>query len=174
MVLKRISRRLSLMVAAVGIAGAIAIAAASGAFAANVSGILTGADGRPAGGSQIHFEQRLTHDLFLLRTDSDGKFSIDLPPGAYDLRGDRGAMISAGIVVDDGDLALGKLVACGGWSIFHREGVPEGLVTTPAPSTANLPPIQFVTGQAAAEAASAAPATKTPQTPLVSTLPPAK
>ncbi len=172
MVLKRISRRFILTLAAASVAGAIATA--SGAFAASVSGILTGADGRPIGGSQIHFEQSITHDLFLLRTDSDGKFSIDLPPGAYDLRGDRGAMIDAGIIVHDDDLGLGKLVARGGWSIFHREGVSEGLVTTPAPSTANLPPVRFVTGEAATEAASAAPATNTPQTPLVSTPPAAK
>jgi len=148
------------MLAAVGIAGAIATA--SGAFAANVSGILIGADGRPASGSQIHFEQRVTHDLFLLRTGPDGKFSTDLPPGAYDLRGDRGALIGAGIIVHDDDLALGKLVAPGGWSIFNREGVLEGLATTPAPSTANLPPVPFVTGEGGAEAVSSAPATKMP------------
>ncbi len=157
-------RRFIAMLAILGIVGA----AASPACAALVSGTLTGA---ASGGRQIHFENRVTHDLFLLSTDPDGKFSVDLPPGSYDLRGDRGAIIGSPIVVDESDLALGKIAGSDGWgaSIFHREGVLEGLVATPAPSTANLPSIEAEATEPGTPMAPPAPAPKQSQVPLLST-----
>ncbi len=157
------------MLAVLGIAGA----AGSPAFAANVSGILTTVDGKAASSRQIHFEDLVTHDLFLIMTDRDGKFSVDLPPGSYDLRSDRGAILGPPIAVDEADLALGNIVQPIGWRglIFRREGVLKGVVTTPAPSTANIPP--FAPVVAGAPAASPAPIATQPQVPLLYT-PPAK
>ena len=155
------------MLAVLGIAGA----AGSPASAANVSGVLITVDGRAARGRQIHFEDRVTHDLFLIMTDIDGKFSVDLPPGSYDLRSDRGAIMGPMIAVDEADIALGNVVQPSGWRglIFQREGVLKGVVTTPAPSTANIPPFEpAVAGEAGAPAASPASTTKRPQVPLLS------
>ncbi len=160
------------MLAVLGIAGV----AGSPAFAANVSGVLITVDGKAARSRQIHFEDRVTHDLFLIMTDRDGKFSLDLPPGSYDLRSDRGAIMGPMIVVDEAGIALGNIVQPSGWRglIFQREGVLKGVVTTPAPSTANIAPFEpVVAGEAGAPAASPAPTAKRPQVPLLST-PPAK
>jgi len=151
---------------------AIAGTARSHAFAANVSGVLITVGGKAAPGCQIHFEDRVTHDLFLIMTDRDGKFSVDLPPGSYDLRSDRGAIMGPLIVVDEADIALGSIVQPSGWRglIFRREGVLKGVVTTSAPSTANIPPFPpVVAGEAGAPAASPAPTAKQPQVPLLST-----
>ena len=160
-------RRLIAMLAVAGIVGA----AGSSAFAANVSGNLVTVDGKAARNRQIHFENRVTHDLFLIMTLNDGKFSIDLPPGSYDLRSERGAIMGSLIDVDEADLALGNIVLPIGWrgSIFQREGVLKGIVTSPAPSTANISPFPPVM---AGEAGAPATATQS-QAPLLSP-PPAK
>jgi hypothetical protein len=158
-------RRLIAMLAVAGIVGA----AGSSAFAANVSGNLVTVDGKAARNRQIHFENRVTHDLFLIMTVRDGQFSIDLPPGSYDLRSDRGAIMGPLIDVDEADVALGDIVQRAGWrgQIFQREGVLKGILATPAPSTANIPPFPPVMAdEAAGPAASSMPNTK-PQVPLV-------
>jgi hypothetical protein len=113
------------------------------AQAAVVSGILTAPDGRPASDRQIHFENRITKVLFLMRTDSDGKFAADLPPGTYDLRREKGPIIRAGIKVDDVNDDLGKVAetTVDFWSyLFELEALGERVVNSPAPATANLPP----------------------------------
>ena len=82
---------------------AMVVSVSSGAIsaqAAQVSGILTTPDGHPVSDRQIHFENRVTGVLYLVRTDPDGKFSAHLPPGVYDLRQERGPIIRAGIGVD--------------------------------------------------------------------------
>src|SRR5271155_1935485 len=115
---------------------------ALGAQAALVSGILTTADGRPAADRQLHFENRITGILYLVRTDPDGKFAADLPPGIYDLRRERGPIIRAGIGVDDTSGDLGKVseTSADFWShLFEFESLGERIVDSPAPATANLP-----------------------------------
>jgi hypothetical protein len=160
-------RRLIAMLAALG----IVCAAGAPAFAANVSGTLITVDGKAARSRQIHFENRVTHDLFLIMTLNDGKFSIELPRGSYDLRSEHGAIMGPLIVVDEADLAIGNIVLPIGWrgSIFQREGVLKGIVASPAPSTANIAPFAPVMpGEAAAP-----PTATQSQAPLLSP-PPAK
>ena len=149
------ARRLIAMLAVLGFAGA----AGSPSFAANVSGVLVTVDGKAARSRQVHFENRVTHDLFLIMSDRAGQFSIDLPPGSYDLRSDRGAIMGPLIAVDQADIALGNVVQRSGWRglIFEREGVLKGIVASPAPSTANIPPFPVVVGETAAPAPTAKP-----------------
>jgi len=112
------------------------------AQAALVGGILTTPDGRPASDRQIHFENRVTGVLYLVRTGSDGKFSAQLPPGVYDLRQERGPIIRAGIGVNEAADDLGKVPESevGFWShLFDLEALGERIVNSPAPATANLP-----------------------------------
>jgi len=114
---------------------------ATGVQAALVSGILTTADGRPAPDRQIHFENRVTGVLYLVRTDSDGKFSADLPSGVYDLREEQGRIIRAGIGVGEANGDLGKVPeSVGFWfNPLELEALGERIVKSAAPSTANLP-----------------------------------
>ncbi len=118
------------------------VSAAAGARAAVVVGALTTRDGNPAPERQIHFENRVTGDIFLVRTGSDGRFSADLPPGRYDLREEHGPIIHAAIAVGANGQDLGKVAEPSGgfWChLFEMEVLGPAIVKTPAPSTANLP-----------------------------------
>jgi hypothetical protein len=115
------------------------------ARAAKVSGTLLNAGGGPQPGEQIHFENQVSHDIFLIETGPGGGFSIDLPPGIYNLRTDRGGVVASAITVDQGEVALGTVEEPGPLSwlwFFRRQGVIRGLVGTPAPSTANIPSLE--------------------------------
>jgi hypothetical protein len=124
---------------------AVVVSVSSGAISAQaalVSGILTTPDGHPASDRQIHFENRVTGVLYLVRTDPDGKFSAHLPPGVYDLRQERGPIIRAGIGVIGASGDLGKVpeVDVSFWShLFELEALGERIANSPAPATANLP-----------------------------------
>ena len=119
-----------------------AISATVSVRAAVVGGALTTRDGNPAPDRQIHFENRVTADIFLVRTGSDGRFSADLPRGHYDLREERGPIIRAAIAVGASEQDLGKVAEPdrGFWcNLFEMEVLGPAIVRTPAPSTANLP-----------------------------------
>jgi hypothetical protein len=114
------------------------------ASATKVSGVLLGPNGKPLAARQLHFEERVTGDIFLARTAPDGSFSVDLPPGAYDLRTESGAMVVSGVSVDDTELSLGQVREPSAFSLlrlFHLEGIVRGTVGSPAPSTSNIPAI---------------------------------
>jgi len=70
---------------------------AARASAAVVAGTYTGHGGAPLADHQLHFENRVSGDIFLARTGADGSFSADLPPGSYDLRAERGLVIKSDI-----------------------------------------------------------------------------
>jgi hypothetical protein len=135
------------------LAAAVSFGVAVRARAATVSGALVGPDGRPLADREIHFEGSFTNDLFLVETGGDGAFAVDLPPGTYRLRADRGAVIDSGIEVDEADLALGKVVGSASSTpqFCNREGVVGGIMTTPAPATSNIPAVE--TGNAPAPGA---------------------
>ena len=118
------------------------LSATVSARAAVIGGALTTRDGNPAPDRQIHFENRVTGDIFLVRTGSDGRFSAGLPPGRYDLREERGPIIHAAIAVGANGQDLGKVAepAGGFWChLFEMEVLGPAIVKTSAPSTANLP-----------------------------------
>ncbi len=142
---------------------ALAVAFASMLFvpmaranAATISGIYSDRKGTPLPGHQIHFENRISGDIFLTRTGSDGSFSTDLPPGAYDLRAERGLVLYHDLLVDHGAVNLGRVEDGAPLDVrrpFEREGLAPSMVESAAPATAHL--------HAANRNASAAPASGT-------------
>jgi hypothetical protein len=109
----------------------------------NVTGTLVTYSGEPSPNHQIHFENQITKDIFLLHTKPDGSFSIFLPPGTYDARLEHGAKLGKPITLANDPIDVGRLVIPAPLYIprlFQLQGFGEAIVTTPAPSTANVAP----------------------------------
>ena len=114
--------------------------AALNADAAQVGGVLSDPAGQIAG-RQLHFQNQATRDIYMAVTDSRGRFSTDLPPGIYNLRGQRGTIFVPTILVASEPVNLGTVSKPTGWNplrIFELEGVAPVIVRTPAPATAYL------------------------------------
>ena len=130
--------------AAVALSIAVATGLASGtriAGAANVSGMMSYRDGKPAERRQLHYENRVTSDIYVAPTKPDGSFTADLPPGFYDLRAERGVVLASRIRVDNEDINLGHVIEPPMLDVrrpFEHEGVADTIVDSPAPATANL------------------------------------
>ncbi len=145
------------MVGAV-VAIAIAIAAAP-SEAAVVNGIYTSTTGTPLASHQLHFENRISGDIYLTHTGADGSFSSDLPPGIYDLRAEHGLIIKKGIKVDDGDVSIGRVDEGAPLDVrrpFEREAIAPPILNIEAPATAH------VDNQIAAPTSSASPSAASP------------
>ena len=98
-------------------------------------------DGKAADRRQLHYENRVTSDIFVAPTKPDGSFTADLPPGLYDLRAERGVILASKIRVDTADVNIGHVVEPAPLDVrrpFEHEGVAEALVESPAPATANI------------------------------------
>ncbi len=109
--------------------------------AAMVSGVYTSPGGKPLADRQLHFENRISGDMYLIRTGDDGSFSSDLPPGTYDLRAERGLVVRPGIRVDGPDLNVGRVSEGAPFDVrrpFEREGIGPTLLDSAAPATAHL------------------------------------
>lgn len=136
------SRPLRFAVVALSVAVAAGLAASTRiAGAANVSGLMSYRDGRPADKRELHYENLVTSDIYVAPTKPDGSFTADLPPGVYDLRAERGLILASGIRVADADVNIGHVVEPAPLDIrrpFERQGVAEALVESPAPATANV------------------------------------
>ena len=120
---------------------AATIAGSRSAGAANVSGVMSYRNGKPADKRQLHYENRTTSDIYVAPTNPDGSFTADLPPGVYDLRAERGVIIASKIYVGDQDINIGHVVEPPLFDPlrpFQREGVAESIVDNAAPATANL------------------------------------
>jgi hypothetical protein len=145
-IVKNISNRRSrrLGFAAVALSVAVGVGAAAGtrnAGAANVSGLMSYRDGRPADKRQLHYENRVTSDIYVAPTKPDGTFTADLPPGFYDLRAERGLVLASKIRVDKEDVNVGHVIEPAPLDVrrpFEREGVAETILDSPAPATANV------------------------------------
>ena len=130
--------------AGLALAAAVAVGLAAGARiagAANVSGVMSYRDGKAADRRQLHYENRVTSDIFVAPTKPDGSFTADLPPGLYDLRAERGVILASKIRVDTADVNIGHVVEPAPLDVrrpFEHEGVAEALVVSPAPATANI------------------------------------
>ena len=90
----------------------------------------------------MHFQNRLSGNLYTVRTEANGAFSTMLPEGVYDLRGKHGAVIASGIVVGQTPVNLGQVgspaptmsgVCSTGSRSVRRSS------ESPAPATAYLP-----------------------------------
>jgi hypothetical protein len=102
---------------------------------------MTYRDGKPADRRQLHYENRVTSDIYVAPTKPDGTFSADLPPGIYDLRAERGVVLADKIRVDVQDVNIGHVVEPAPLDVrrpFEHEAVAETVVESPAPATANL------------------------------------
>jgi hypothetical protein len=112
------------------------------ADAAMVSGVFTGVRGAPSAGHQLHFENRISGDIFITHTGSDGSFSTDLPPGTYDLRAEHGLVVKSKIKVSTAAMDLGHVGS--GKPIdmllrpFEGQGVAPTIINSEAPATAHL------------------------------------
>jgi hypothetical protein len=130
----------------VSIALAVAVAACLGALtrvagAANVSGTMSYRDGRPADKRQLHYQNVVTDDIYVAPTKTDGSFTADLPPGVYELRAERGVVLSGKIRVDNQDVNIGHIEEPAPLDVrrpFEHEGVADSIVDSPAPATANI------------------------------------
>jgi hypothetical protein len=123
---------------------AIAIAVpglTAGAHAAVVSGRFVYRNGAPAVDRQLHFENVISQDMFIAPTDSDGKYSLDLPPGVYDLRAERGVILQKNVVVGTNEVSVPQAVEPAPLDVrrpFEHEGIADTIISSPAPATANV------------------------------------
>src|SRR5260370_10198775 len=111
------------------------------AGAANVCGVMSYRNGKPADKRQLHYENRTTSDIYVAPTNPDGSFTADLPPGVYDLRAERVVIIDYKIPVGDEDINIGHVVEPAPFSPLRpvqREGVAEAVVDSAAPGAAHL------------------------------------
>ena len=145
--MKRISSHKSrpdLQFAGAVLFAAVVVGLAAGtqiAYAAIVRGTMTYRNGQPADKRELHFENRVTDDIYIAPTKTDGSFSADLPPGVYDLRAERGVVLDSKIHVDNQDVNIGHVVEPAPLDVrrpFEHEGVAEAIVDSPAPATANI------------------------------------
>jgi len=132
--------RFAAIVLSVAVGAGIA-AGARMAGAANVSGMMSYRNGKPAERRQLHYENRVTSDIYVAPTTPDGSFTADLPPGVYDLRAERGVVLVSRIRVDSADINVGHVLEPAPLDVrrpFEREGVADTLVESPAPATSNV------------------------------------
>jgi hypothetical protein len=105
------------------------------------SGRLLNHEGQPAAGRQIHFENRVSGDVFLTKTGRGGSFSLALAPGAYDLRDEEGPIIVRYIDVRDQDINLGRVSEPGPLAqLLESERIAPALIESPASVTSNVVP----------------------------------
>ena len=142
--------------------------------AAIVSGVYTSSGGAALADRQLHFENRVSGDIYLARTGADGSFASDLPPGIYDLRAERGLVVKSGVVIDGTavEMNIGRIREGAPLDVrrpFEREGVGPSIVDTGAPATAHLDnapapvtPAPYAASAPAPAAASVPPSNTTP------------
>ena len=118
------------------------VAGASSAEAARVNGTLVAYEG-PAQQSDryLHFQNQVTGDCYMVATATDGAFGAQLPPGVYDLRAERGAILARTIIVGSADVGLGRVSELAPYAparIWQFQGIAPSLLSSAAPSTANI------------------------------------
>jgi hypothetical protein len=108
----------------------------------HVTGVLTARSAGPLANHELHFQSRLTNNLYTVRTGAGGVFSTTLPSGIYDLRGEHGAIIAKGVVVGQTPVDLGQVHPPAPYDVrrfFDWQYVAKSLVHSPAPATAYVP-----------------------------------
>jgi len=121
---------------------ALTVPVASLARAAQVSGKLTGYENStPLAKRDLHFENRVTHDIYVAPTDAQGSFGAELPPGEYQLRAERGAILTSAIAVGSADIPLGSVSELAPYApsrLWDLQSIAPAQLTSAAPSTANI------------------------------------
>jgi hypothetical protein len=135
LILARVFTRSAVLAAAI----AVMTGMPARARAATVSGILVQYEGAPDPNRDLHFENAITHDIYMAPTHQDGSFSQQLPPGTYRLRSETGAILATNIGVADGDVPLGRvseLAPLAPARLFELQKIAPTILKSPAPSTA--------------------------------------
>jgi hypothetical protein len=118
------------------------LAVAPATWAAHVNGTLTGYENpAPQPKRYLHFENRVTLDIYMTPTAADGSFAADLPPGTYRLRSEHGAILARRINVGAADIPLGPvsdLAPLAPSRVWHLQSIAPAQLTSAAPSTANI------------------------------------
>lgn len=107
-----------------------------------VTGALAAPDAGPLGGHELHFQERVSGNMYTVQTEANGAFSTMLPQGVYDLRGMDGAVIARGVVVGQNPVNVGPVHPPGPynmWRLLERQEVGEAIMKSPAPATAYVP-----------------------------------
>ena len=107
-----------------------------------VTGTLTGPDGGPLPGRELHFQERINGDVYTVRTRGGGAFSTKLPHGVYDLRGENGDIIARAVIVGSNSINIGQVHMPGLYDVrrlFERQEVGQAIVRSPAPAAAYVP-----------------------------------
>lgn len=110
--------------------------------AATVSGSLVDRQGQPMAGRELHLEERVSGDAILVTTGKGGEFTVNAPPGLYDLRDEDGPIIRYGVVTTHlSKLDLGRVREPGfPWTILQTEAIAPALVPSAAAITAYVKP----------------------------------
>jgi hypothetical protein len=121
--------------------GVALISASPGlARAARVTGVLTSYENStPLMSRDLHFQNVITGDIYLSPTHPDGSFKATLPPGKYRLRTETGAVLMKSIMVDRGDIDLGRISELAPFApqrLWQAQSVAPSRLAGPAPSTA--------------------------------------
>jgi hypothetical protein len=106
-----------------------------------VSGTLADRQGHPLTHVELHFQGRINSDIYTIHTRTGGSFSIALPPGVYDLRGEHGAIIVSGVKVGQHPVNLGQVqtpAPLAPTRLFDRQEIGEAIVHSPAPAGARV------------------------------------
>lgn len=107
-----------------------------------VTGVLAASEAGSPAGHDLHFQNRLSGNIYAMQTDANGGFSAALPRGVYDLRGMHGAVIASAVVVGQDPVNLGQVHSPGPynvWRLVERQETGPVIVSSPAPATAYLP-----------------------------------
>lgn len=120
----------------------VTVLTAAPARAGWVSGTLTTYEGgTPETDRSLHFQNRATRDIYMAPTARDGSFGVRLPPGIYQLRAERGAILRNNIVVGHSETSLGRVSDLAPYSlarVFEFQFIAPSLLITAVPSTANI------------------------------------
>jgi hypothetical protein len=134
--------RRSALIGALPIAIVLTVLLAPSTRAAQVSGTFTGyEDSTPQANRYLHFENRITHDIYVAPTVANGSFGADLPPGEYQLRAERGAILAPAIEVGAADVPLGAVSELAPYApsrLWDLQAIAPAQLTSAAPSTANI------------------------------------
>lgn len=123
-------------------AGCLVAADVSSVHAAQVNGTLVAYESSAQQrGRYLHFQNEVTRDCYMVATAADGTFGAQLPPGVYDLRAERGAILAHAIAVRNADVALGQVSDLAPYAparLWYLQSIASSILSSPAPSTANI------------------------------------